>query len=214
MELNASQLDVIRSLIQQWGYFIVFAGMLVENAGIPIPGETLTLLAGYTAGNGHINPFGVVAAAASGAILGDNIGFWVGRRYGWRIILGIGRLLGQDSDKLLRLKSGFLRRAGLSVFLGRFIALLRVLAGPMAGAVGMPYRRFLFFNSAGAVLWSSSMVSIAWLSGKWIPIERLIDIVAKAGLVGLSLIALLCLAAWKLAQAEGKWLSKRDQDEE
>jgi membrane protein DedA with SNARE-associated domain len=200
--------EELSSLIQRWGYLVVFAAMLVENAGVPVPGETVTLLGGYAAAHGQINPSGVMVAAATGAILGDNIGFWIGRHYGWRVILRLGRILRQNSDQLDRLKQGFLDRAGLSVFLGRFVALLRVLAGPLAGAAGMPYRTFLICNAAGAILWSTVMVSLAWLSGKWIPIEHLIDVVSQAGLIGLVIVALLLLLAWIVNQSEARWLER------
>ena len=75
------------ALLQQWGYGLVFVAMLLENAGLPLPGETITLLGGYAAGSGQLNFMGVVGAAASGAILGDNLGYWIGRR------LGLGAML-------------------------------------------------------------------------------------------------------------------------
>lgn len=208
MILATAQSDALSSLIEQWGYLIVFAAMLIENAGVPIPGETVTLLAGYAAGHGQLVPVGVMASAAFGAILGDNIGFWIGRRFGWRMILKMGRMLRQDNEQLERLKQGFLRRAGLSVFLGRFVALLRVLAGPLAGAAGMPYKRFLVCNAAGAILWAKIMVSIAWMGGRWFPIQRLIDGVAQAGSVGLLIVAGLILLAWLVNQKEARWLEQ------
>jgi len=106
-------------------------------------GETLTLLGGYAAGSGQMALFGVIAAAATGAILGDNIGYWVGRRFGWDLLLRLGLWLRQSPEQMELLRQRFLRHASASVFLGRFVAVLRILAGPMAGAVGMPYGRFL-----------------------------------------------------------------------
>jgi membrane protein DedA with SNARE-associated domain len=73
-------LESWRGLVLRWGYGLVFVAMLLENAGLPLPGETVTLLGGYAAGSGHLNPFAVMAAAASGAMLGDNIGYWVDQR--------------------------------------------------------------------------------------------------------------------------------------
>lgn len=124
------------------------------------------------------------------------------------MILKMGRMLRQDSEHLERLKQGFLRRAGLSVFLGRFVALLRVLAGPLAGAAGMPYKRFLVCNAAGAILWATIMVSVAWMGGRWFPIQRLIDGVAQAGSVVLLIVAGLVLLAWVVNQKEARWLEQ------
>jgi membrane protein DedA with SNARE-associated domain len=183
--------QVLVELLGRWGYGVIFAGMLLENAGLPLPGETLTLLGGYAAGSGQMSLFGVIAAAASGAILGDNIGYWVGRRFGWDLMLRLGLWLRQSPEQMELLRQRFLRHARASVLLGRFVAVLRILAGPMAGAVGMPYGRFLVCNVSGALLWSISMVSLAWLGGRWIPIDRMITGVLQFGLGLLVLVALL-----------------------
>lgn len=186
-------LEALEALLGRWGYLVIFAAMLLENAGLPLPGETVTLLGGYAAGSGQLHLGGVMAAAAGGAVLGDNLGYWVGRRLGWPVMVRVGGWLGQRPEQLERLRQRFLRRAGLSVFLGRFVAVLRVLAGPLAGAVAMPYRRFLLCNLAGAVLWAGTMVSLAWLWGRWIPIDRMLKGVVEFGLAALGLVVLLVL---------------------
>jgi membrane protein DedA with SNARE-associated domain len=185
--------DTLRQWLQQWGYGVIFGAMLLENAGLPLPGETVTLLGGYAAGSGQLHVLGVMAAAASGAILGDNIGYWVGRRAGWSFLLRVGKMLRQSPEQMERLRESFLRHAGKSVLLGRFVAVLRVIAGPMAGAVGMPYRRFLLCNAAGACLWAITMVSLAWLGGRWIPFERMVKGVLEFGLGALLLLAVTLL---------------------
>ena len=193
MDASSNGLAELQGLLGRWGYLVIFVGMLLENAGLPLPGETITLLGGYAAGSGQLHVLGVMAAAAGGAVIGDNIGYWIGRRLGWRLLLRVGALLRQQPEQLELLRERFLRRAGLSVFLGRFVAVLRVLAGPLAGAVAMPYPRFLLCNLAGAVLWSSSMVTLAWLWGRWIPMERMLEGVVQFGLVALGLVLLLVL---------------------
>ena len=193
MDSGSTGLAELQGLLGRWGYLVIFAGMLLENAGLPLPGETITLLGGYAAGSGQLHVLGVMAAAAGGAVIGDNIGYWIGRRLGWRLLLRVGALLRQQPEQLELLREHFLRRAGLSVFLGRFVAVLRVLAGPLAGAVAMPYPRFLLCNLAGAVLWSTSMVTLAWLWGRWIPMERMLEGVVQFGLVALGLVLLLVL---------------------
>jgi membrane protein DedA with SNARE-associated domain len=136
LPLEAFRLEDLQALMRQWGYGVIFLAMLLENAGLPLPGETVTLLGGYAAGSGELQLVGVIAAATSGAILGDNIGYWVGRRAGWPLLLRVGRFLRQSPEQMEALRTQFLRHAGKSVLLGRFVAVLRVLAGPMAGAVG------------------------------------------------------------------------------
>ena len=193
MDVSPLSLADLQTLLGRWGYAVIFAAMLLENAGVPLPGETITLLGGYAAGSGQLNLWGVMAAAAGGAVLGDNLGYWVGRRLGWPVMVRLGGWLGQRPERLEGLRQRFLRRAGLSVFLGRFVAVLRVLAGPLAGAVAMPYRRFLLCNLAGALLWAGTMVSLAWLWGRWIPIDRMLAGVVEFGLVALGLVVLLVL---------------------
>jgi len=193
MDLSPTSLADLETLLGRWGYAVIFAAMLLENAGVPLPGETITLLGGYAAGSGQLHLGGVMAAAAGGAVLGDNLGYWVGRRLGWPVMVRVGGWLGQRPEQLERLRQRFVRRAGLSVSLGRFVAVLRVLAGPLAGAVAMPYRRFLICNLAGAVLWAGTMVSLAWLWGRWIPIDRMLKGVVEFGLAALGLVVLLVL---------------------
>ena len=197
--MEVSSQDLVE-LLGRWGYGVIFAGMLLENAGLPLPGETLTLLGGYAAGSGQMALFGVIVAAATGAILGDNIGYWVGRRFGWDLLLRLGLWLRQSPEQMELLRLRFRRHASSSVFLGRFVAVLRILAGPMAGAVGMPYGRFLVCNVCGALLWSTAMVSLAWLGGRWIPIDRMITGVMQFGLGLLVLVALLAFLP--------KWISR------
>jgi membrane protein DedA with SNARE-associated domain len=207
MEL-APSLDTLSDWLLRWGYGVIFAAMLLENAGLPLPGETVTLLGGYAAGSGQLHPLGVMAAAASGAVLGDNIGYWVGRRAGWGLILRVGGWLRQSPADLEILRERFLRHAGKSVLLGRFVAVLRVVAGPMAGAVAMPYGRFVLCNLAGAVLWSSTMVSLAWLGGRWVPFDRMVEGVVQFGLGALAVLAVLLLLPRLFS-----WLERRSPEQ-
>lgn len=199
----------LQELLQQWGYGVIFLAMLLENAGLPLPGETVTLLGGYAAGSGHLNGLGVMAAAATGAMLGDNLGYWVGRRAGWGLIVRVGGLLRQSPEQLDRLREQFLRHANLSVLMGRFVAVLRVVAGPMAGAVGMPYRRFFLCNSAGAVLWAATMVSLAWLGGRWIPFSRMVGGVVNFGLGALLLLTVIVLLPKLFSVLERRQLERQ-----
>ena len=204
---------MLQDLLQQWGYGVIFLAMLLENAGVPLPGETVTLLGGYAAGSGQINVLGVMAAAASGAMLGDNVGYWVGRRAGWGLILRVGRLLRQSPEQLERLRDQFLRHANASVLMGRFVAVLRVVAGPMAGAVGMPYRRFFLCNSIGALLWAGTMVSLAWLGGRWIPFSQMVGGVINFGLGALLLITVIVLLPKLFSALERRQLVRQESAE-
>ncbi len=204
--------EALQQLLQTWGYGVIFVAMLLENAGLPLPGETVTLLGGYAAGSGQLHGLGVMAAAATGAILGDNIGYWVGRRAGWGLILRVGGLLRQSPEQLDRLREQFLRHSGKSVLLGRFVAVLRVVAGPMAGAVGMPYPRFLLCNAAGAVLWAGTMVSLAWLGGRWIPFDQMMRGVIQFGLGALALVTVTLVLPRLLSLLERRQLERQDEE--
>jgi len=198
----------LEDLVTTWGYGVVFAAMVLESAGLPLPGETVTLLGGYAAGSGHLNLAGVIAAASGGAMVGDSIGYWVGRRAGWPLLLRVGRWLRQSPEQMETLRIQFLNHAGKSVLLGRFVAVLRVLAGPMAGAVGMPYGRFLVCNCTGAVLWATTMVSLAWLGGRWSPFHRMVEGVMQFGLGALALLAVIVLVPRVLSWWEGRRLDR------
>ena len=198
----------LEELINTWGYGVVFAAMVLESAGLPLPGETVTLLGGYAAGSGHLNLAGVIAAASSGAMVGDSIGYWVGRRAGWPLLLRVGRWLRQSPEQMETLRIQFLNHAGKSVLLGRFVAVLRVLAGPMAGAVGMPYGRFLLCNCTGALLWATTMVSLAWLGGRWIPFQRMVEGVLEFGIGALVLVALIVAVPKLLSWWESRLLDR------
>jgi membrane protein DedA with SNARE-associated domain len=198
----------LEDLINTWGYGVVFAAMVLESAGLPLPGETVTLLGGYAAGSGHLNLAGVIAAASGGAMVGDSIGYWVGRRAGWPLLLRVGRWLRQSPEQMETLRIQFLNHAGKSVLLGRFVAVLRVLAGPMAGAVGMPYGRFLVCNCTGALLWATTMVSLAWLGGRWIPFQRMVEGVLEFGLGALVLVALIVAVPKLLSWWESRLLDR------
>ena len=198
----------LEDLLNTWGYGVVFAAMVLESAGLPLPGETVTLLGGYAAGSGHLNLAGVIAAASSGAMVGDSIGYWVGRRAGWPLLLRVGRWLRQSPEQMETLRIQFLNHAGKSVLLGRFVAVLRVVAGPMAGAVGMPYGRFLVFNCTGAVLWATTMVSLAWLGGRWIPFQRMVEGVLQFGIGALVLVALIVAVPKLLSWWESRLLHR------
>ncbi|MEI7666692.1 MAG: VTT domain-containing protein, partial [Synechococcaceae cyanobacterium ELA263] len=123
-------------------------------------------------------------------------------------ILRVGGLLRQSPEQLDRLREQFLRHSGKSVLLGRFVAVLRVIAGPMAGAVGMPYPRFLLCNAIGAVLWAGTMVSLAWLGGRWIPFETMMLGVVQFGLGALALIAVILVLPRLLSWLEARQLER------
>ena len=138
------------------GPLLVAAVVALESMGVPLPGETTLVTAALYAGTTHDLHIGaVVAAAALGAIAGDSAGYWIGRRFGQRLLVRYGRLIRIDAGRLRLGQYLFARHGGKVVFFGRFVALLRALAAILAGTNGMRWPRFLAFNAAGGVCWAS-----------------------------------------------------------
>jgi membrane protein DedA with SNARE-associated domain len=191
MSLEVVSLENIQELAGQYGYWAVFIGILLENLGIPLPGETITLAGGFLAGSGELNYWFVLGSAIAGAVLGGNFGYLIGRYGGWALLLTLGKILRIKEEKLVELKQQFSENAGKTVFIGRFIALLRIFASPLAGIVEMPYLKFMAYNIAGATVWGTIMVSLSFFAGKVVPLEQLVAWAAQ-----FAVLALLIVAAW------------------
>ncbi len=143
-------------LLASYGYWVVLLFVAIESTGIPFPGETMLVAAAIYAGATHqlALPL-VIAAAAGGAILGDNVGFWAGREGGYRLLRRYGRYVRLNARRLKLGQYLFLRHGGKVVFFGRFVAVLRAWAAFLAGTNRMPWRRFLLFNATGGIVWAS-----------------------------------------------------------
>ena len=162
---HAFEAEIAR-LVAAHGYWIVAVVAGLENMGVPVPGETVLIAAAIYAGaTGNLDIGLVVAAATVGAIVGDNLGFWLGRHLGFRLLRRYGRFVGLTDGKIKLGQYLFLRHGGKVVFIGRFVTVLRVLAALLAGANGMPWPRFLVANAAGAVVWAGAFGLGAYLLG-------------------------------------------------
>jgi len=191
MSSELISLETIQEIAHQYGYWTVFLGIMLENAGIPLPGETITLVGGFLAGSGELNYWFVLGCAIAGAVLGDNVGYWIGKTGGWPLLMALGRVFRITEEQLLEVKNQFSQNAPRAVFLGRFIALLRIFAGPMAGIAQMPYLQFILCNTAGATMWASVMVSLSFFVGEIVSLEQLIVWVSKFAVVALALVVIL-----------------------
>jgi membrane protein DedA with SNARE-associated domain len=148
-------LDHLIGLILIHGPWIIFGIVALESMGVPLPGETTLVGAALLANSSdQLDIVTIVAAAIGGAIVGDSIGYAVGRSAGLPLLQKYGHRIRLDDGRLLIGRYLFLRYGGAVVFFGRFIALLRMFAGPLAGAGGMPWWRFLLFNIAGGICWA------------------------------------------------------------
>lgn len=172
------------ALLQGMGYPGIAAIVGLESAGLPLPGETTLLAASYLAATGHLSLPLVIGTAALGAILGDSLGYFVGRMGGRRFLERRGKHFFITPGKIEKAERYFERHGAKTVFFGRFVALLRILAGPLAGASKMPYKKFLAANAAGAVAWATAMGTLAFFFGK--PVAAILSSMGVWALVALA----------------------------
>ena len=147
------------------GYPLLFALIFGESAGVPLPGETALLAAGVLAGAGHLSLPLVIGAAVAGAVAGDTLGYWLGRRGGRAVLQHRGPFAAFRAHALERGERFFERHGAKTVFLGRFVPGVRVVAAVLAGAGAMPWPRFALYNVSGAFVWAATVASLASLVG-------------------------------------------------
>jgi len=151
--------------LQQYGYGLIFLSIFLESSGLPFPGESILIAAGIMAGHGQLDVHLVFAAAWIAGTLGDNCGYWLGSRFGMRLVTRYGGRLGITSAKVAYVESEFRRLGPPVVLVARFILILRQLCGFVAGTLRFPWWRFLFFNALGAALWSGAYTYGAFIFG-------------------------------------------------
>ena len=185
-------------LFARYGYTVVFVGVLLENAGLPVPGET-TLLAGAALAHfGRLSLAWVILTAIAAAILGDNIGFLIGRRAGRAFAERHGRKVGLTAARLRQFDRFFERYGAQTVFIARFITGLRVCGAVLAGTSGLRWRSFLFYNAAGAIVWSSTIALVGYsLAYSWDTIERWVGRSGVIALVAVGVVALVAYLRWR-----------------
>jgi membrane protein DedA with SNARE-associated domain len=156
----------LEHLVSTAGLPLLFALVALESAGIPLPGETALITAAFLASKGKLDIVEVIAVAAAAAIVGDNGGYWVGRHWGRRL-LERWRRLQRFSDRVLPPAERFFERHGdKTVFIGRFLPVLRFTAAWMAGVAHMRWWRFLTFNAAGGICWATLVALLAYYVGR------------------------------------------------
>jgi membrane-associated protein len=165
--LTHSILDFLRNAVVHYGYWAVGAALLAENAGIPVPGETILLLACFlTYSEQNLRLPWIILVATIAATLGDNLGFAAGY-YGGRPLLARYQTLFKIQNRTLeRGEELFARYGAVTVFFARFVFGLRIIAGPLAGVLRMPWRKFMVFNFLGAAVWVSVIASAGYLFGQ------------------------------------------------
>ena len=198
-------LDTLLKLFASYGYWIVFFGVMLENAGVPVPGETILLAAGFFASQGYFHLGLVMLIATTAAILGDNGGYWIGRRLGRTLLIRYGKYVLLTEKRFQMMERFFGDHGDKTVLVARFITGFRVFTALFAGASHMPWYRFLCFNAMGAVVWSVTMSLLGFFFGRsWALLERW----TKGAGVALGAAAVVAFIVYKLikrtrrAQAE------------
>jgi membrane protein DedA with SNARE-associated domain len=201
-------LETIQALATQYGYLAVFVGILLENLGIPLPGETITIVGGFLAGSGELNYWLVLGSAGMGAFIGGIGGYFIGKYGGWKLILAVSKVFRIQEIQLDEIKTRFSENAVKAVFFGRFIPLIRIVSSPMAGVVEMPLGKFLAVNLVGAAAWAGVMTTLAFVVGKVVSLEQLLAWVSQfailAFLIAIGFIAVPIFLESRIAAKTGE----------
>ncbi len=176
----------------------------LESMGIPSPGETALVAAAVLASQGKLQIWLVILIGVSSAIVGDNIGYWLGRRYGRSVFMASGPFL-HHRVHAIRYGDGFFKRHGAkAVFLGRWIALVRFATAWLAGINRMPIKRFFFWNALGGITWGLTFGLVGYLGGK-----AAAHVLAQAGLVGLAVMVAMFVGFWISVRRREQRMSER-----
>ena len=199
-------LDTLLQLFKDYGYWIVFFGVMLENAGLPVPGETILLAAGFFASEGHFSVPMVMLIATAGAVLGDNCGYWIGKRVGRGVLIKYGRFVLLTETRFRSMEKYFESHGDKTVLVARFITGFRVFTALFAGASHMRWRAFFIFNVLGAISWAVVMTLLGFFFGKsWELLEQYIKGAGfvLAGIVVIAIIVFRLLKRRKrIAEAE------------
>lgn len=177
------------------GYLALALLVGAESTGVPLPGETALVAAALLSRDGELNIELVIAVAAAAAIVGDNLGYVLGRRFGRRLMTRPGRFGDHRRRALASGQAFFDRHGAKAVFLGRFVAALRIWAAWIAGMTHMPWRKFLLFNALGGVVWAVSVGLAAYLLG-----EVAGKLVERAGVVAAGVAVLSAVVAFAVVR--------------
>ena len=184
----------LEAWLGDYGVAVIFVVLMLESFGFPLPGETLLVGAAVLAGRGTVSLPALALAAWAGAVCGDNIGYFIGRRFGHRVIVRFGGRIGLTEERMAKVEAAFARYGAITVAFARFFNVLRQLNGIVAGSLEMGRWKFLLFNALGGALWVGVWVSAGYyfgLHGK--------DVAALAhelGYAGLARLVVIAAAAY------------------
>jgi len=205
-------LGALEHLVHDFGVGAVTVILALEAMGAPLPGETLLIFAAVLAGRGELSLPALLISAWAGSVIGDNVGYLIGRTLGRAAVARYGAKIGLTEERFQAMEKVFARYGALTVAFARFVNILRQLNGVVAGTLEMPWQRFVFFNAVGAALWVGT-----WVLGSYYLSEHIEAITALAHRIGIVGLAVVVLAAavggfvyWRRRQ--GRFHEARQQD--
>ena len=187
--------ELLRQFFDAYGYWTLIIVLLLENAGLPVPGETTLLFASFLAWSerelhlGYIILTGILACT-----IGDNLGYWIGHRGGRPLLDRYQRLFHVRPKTIARGERMFARYGAATVFFARFVFGMRIIAGPLAGVLRMPWKKFLLFNFLGASVWVSVIATVGFVFGsQW---DRLLKVMHRFNVVAVAVAVLIVALFW------------------
>jgi membrane protein DedA with SNARE-associated domain len=200
--------STLTGLLDRYGYPLVTLFVGVESSGIPFPGETMLVTAAVYAGTGHLSITGVIVAGAIGAIVGDNLGYTAGRYGGRALVTRYGRYVRLRPEHLEYAERFFEQHGDKTVFLGRFVAVLRAWAAFLAGTNRMRWPKFLLFNAAGGITWAVVFGMLGYTLGHNLPLlHKVISLLGIGGVVVAVIIIIIGFILWKRRPAARQTMS-------
>jgi membrane-associated protein len=196
-------IELLRGFFDQYGYWTVFVALLLENAGVPVPGETVLLFASFLAfDEQELRLRYIILVGIAAATIGDNIGYWLGRKGGRPLLDRYTHLFRIPATVIQKGETVFAKHGPATVFFARFVFGMRIIAGPMAGVLRMDWKKFWIFNFLGAALWVTVISIVGYTFGKeW---ESLVRVMGRVNLA-IGIIALwIGYMAWRAYRARKK----------
>lgn len=192
--------NFVQYALVHWGYLALIVGIFGEDAGLPLPGETVLMFSSFIAHKTHqlSLPLLIVIGIAS-AIMGDNLGFWIGRRLGPRVLRWLLSKVNMEDD-LTAARDRLRRHGAATIFWARFVIGLRTVAGPVAGALGMEWREFLLFNALGAACWVTAVALTGYVFAN--EFRSLLDLFEKASWAIAAAVAGVGYLLWRRAKKQ------------
>ena len=201
--MTQSIFDFLRGAVVQYGYWAVGVALLLENAGIPVPGETILLLASFLAYSQHDLRLSLIMVVGTiAATLGDNLGFALGVHGGRPLLARYQSIFRIQKSTIERGERLFERYGALTIFFARFVFGMRIIAGPLAGVLRMPWKRFAIFNVLGAALWVSVISCVGYFFGRhWDKLER---VMKRFDVIVAVLVVVIALFLWWRGRSDSR----------